>query len=103
MELNIANIRGVSQVALLGAITPNLRVVEIQLKEKKIEIKFYYHQNFSELEDDQAEIVSSELISSFTDCNLEVIKQVYSYPQKISPQGIVVYHRYEPLLSEDNL
>jgi hypothetical protein len=97
MELNVLNIRCVSQVALLGSVTPNLRAVNIQFSEKQIVMHFYYNENYSEIEDEEAEMVGSELISSFTDCMLEIEKHIYPYPGKIPVQGIFVYHRYEPL------
>ena len=97
MELNVLNISCVSQVALLGSVTPNLRAVNVQFSEKQIVMHFYYNENYSEIEDEKAEMVGSELISSFTDCMLEIEKHIYPYPGKIPVRGIFVYHRYEPL------
>ena len=100
MELTIGNIRCEAQGALLGSVTPNVRAVNIQFSEKQIIIHFYYPEKYAELEDEEAEMVGTELISSFTDCMLEVEKHIFPYPRKIPSQGILVYQRYEPLPQE---
>ena|ERR1700722_13545920 len=97
MELSILNISCVSQVALLGSVTPNLRAVSVQFSEKKITIHFFYYQKYSEEEEKETEIVGAKLISNFADCMLEIKKYVHPYPKKNLVKGISVYHRYEPL------
>ena len=102
MKLDISKLRCISQVALLGSITSNLRAVIIEFDNKIIRVFFYYNNAPSEEEEELAEEVASEIISDCTEYMIEVEKITVAYPQKIPDRkdGIYVYFRHE---DSDNL
>ncbi len=97
--MNIASLRCVSQVALLGQVTPNLRAVTTAFDSECIRLCFYYDQEPSEQERELAEEVASEIISDFTEYMIETEKIILAYPHKIPNKKdiIFIYHRHEPL------
>jgi len=99
MKLDIASLRCISQVALLGSVTPNLRAVIVTFDSKYIRLFFYYDHSPSEEEEELAEEVATELISDCTEYMIETEKTTMAYPQTIPEKkdGIFIYHRYEPL------
>ncbi|APC10566.1 MULTISPECIES: hypothetical protein [Providencia] len=97
-DINLANrLKLSAQRALLGAITPNIRTIFVELIDDDIQIYFYYDGVVQEDDEENASIVSSEIIADFDDefdINL-VIKQV-DYPMDIiQPSGMCVYYRKE--------
>lgn len=97
MKLDISKLRCVSQVALLGCITSNLRAVIIAFDNKNIRLFFYYNNHPSEEEEELAEEVASEIVSDCTEYMIEIEKITVAYPQKIPEKqdGIYVYCRHE--------
>lgn len=97
MSINFASLRSVSQVALLGAVTHNLRGIVIECKNKNIKIFFYYNHAPTDNEVELAEIVATEIIADFTEYTIATEKITFPFPKKIPPreEGIFVYHRYE--------
>ncbi|MCB1181659.1 MAG: hypothetical protein KDK55_06545 [Chlamydiia bacterium] len=97
MKLDISKLRCVSQVALLGSITPNLRAVIIAFDNESIRLFFYYNNAPSEEEEELAEEVASEIISDCTEYMIETEKITVAYPQKIPEKkdGVYVYFRHE--------
>ncbi len=92
MIINISSLRCVSQVALLGAVTPNLRGVFLECKSKNIKIFFYYNHSPSDKELELAEIVASEIIADFTECMVDTEKITFPFPKKIpSREGGILY------------
>lgn len=85
------------QVALLGTVTPNLRAVVVECRNKIIKIFFYYDQSPSGCELELAETVATETIADFTEYMIDSEKITFPYPKKIPSRegGIFVYHRYE--------
>ncbi|MEX0424584.1 hypothetical protein KDV38_12730 [Providencia rettgeri] len=97
-DINLANrLKLSAQRALLGAITPNIRTIFVELIDDDIQIYFYYDGVVQEDDEENASIVSSEIIADFDDefdINL-VIKQV-DYPMDIiQPSGMCIYYRKE--------
>ncbi|HEM7510189.1 TPA: hypothetical protein U2J54_003225 [Providencia rettgeri] len=97
-DINLANrLKLSAQRALLGAITPNIRTIFVELVDDDIQIYFYYDGIVQEDDEENASIVSSEIIADFDDefdINL-IIKQV-DYPMDIiQPSGMCIYYRKE--------
>ena len=97
MKLDVSKLRCISQVALLGSITPNLRAVVVGFDHASIKLFFYYHDTPSEAEEELAEEVASELISDCTEYMIQTEKITMAYPQKIpgKKKGVFVYLRHE--------
>lgn len=95
--INFASLRCVTQVALLGAVTPNLRGVVVQCRNKNINVFFYYDHTPSDHELELAETVATEIISDFPDYMIDTEKITFPFPKKIPARedGIFIYHRYE--------
>ena len=98
MKLDVASLRCIAQVALLGAVTPNLRAVVVAFENECIQLFFYYDQVPSEEEEELAEEVATEFVSDCTEYMIKTKKITVSYPEKIPDQrnSIFIYHRYEP-------
>lgn len=84
--------------AFWGNVTPNLRAIYVLFKEQDFfEMVFCYDQKPTEDEEELASLADTEIISNFssslvrTDYRIEVIP----YPQKLSENGMYLYHRYE--------
>lgn len=98
MNLTISSVRCALQIALLGAITQNLKRVSTKFSESHIDIYFYYDKSPSEEEEEISEEVSTEVMCSFLDISTEVHRIVHPKPNK-HPQEkdkIPVFARYEP-------
>ena len=95
MTITISAIRCALQVALLGSITPNLRAINVNLKENTIELYFYYENPPSEEEEELSEIVVTELYSDFIDVSIEIHRLVLSLSHQIPELGIRIFHRKE--------
>ena len=94
MENFILNIRAASQIALLGAVTKNLRAVNVILQGKKISINFYYEQ-ISEEEEEIPEIFATEMISYFEDYAINANSITLSLSRSIPEEGIRIFCRKE--------
>lgn len=95
MSVTVSAIRCSLQVALLGAITNNLRAVDVEFSEKKITIFFYYALPFSTEEIDISEIVSTEVMNDFLDVDVISERLIFPINQIIPQKGIRVFHRSE--------
>ncbi len=84
------------QRALLGIVTPNLRMVTAEGNEEEIHLVFYYHGDIPGKEKEMAEVASAEIVSGFSNqtLNLEIIR--VDAPAKMSLLKEVAYWRYEP-------
>ena len=84
--------------ALLGSVTPNLRVVTIKvnIKEKIVKICFYYDGEISEEDFDTANTAITEMISDFPpDYELDDYIERIDYPGAIPIDGRIVFRRKE--------
>lgn len=95
MTITISSIRCALQVALLGAITPNLRAINTSIKENNIELYFYYETSPSEEEEELSEIVVTELYADFIDISIAVHRVILSLSKKIPEIGLRIFHRKE--------
>lgn len=95
MTITISAIRCALQVALLGTVTPNLRAINADLKEKTLELYFYYEICPSEEEEELSEIVVTELYADFIDISIEIHRVVLPVSTKIPNIGIRIFHRKE--------
>ncbi|MCH9625163.1 MAG: hypothetical protein S4CHLAM123_03320 [Chlamydiales bacterium] len=87
-----------TQHALLGAVTPNLRVVTIKvcLEEKMIKICFFYDGEISEEDFEIANTAITEVISDFPlDYQLDDHIERIDYPNAVPIDGRVVFRRKE--------
>jgi hypothetical protein len=94
MNNNILNIRAASQIALLGAVTLNLRAVNIIQVGKKILTNFYYEK----LENDEEEIpevFATEMFSYFEDYEITANTIILPLSKAIPEEGIRVFCRKE--------
>lgn len=84
--------------ALLGAVTPNLRAVtmEISVPEKIVKASFFYDGRISDEDFDTANCALTEIISDFPpDYKLEDRIERLDYPTKIPVVGRLVFQRKE--------
>lgn len=88
------NIRAASQIALLGAITKNLRAVNIVHDGKKILIKFYYEKISSE-EEEIPEIFATEMNTYFENYDISVDSITLPISKSIPEEGIRIFCRKE--------
>jgi hypothetical protein len=96
MNITVSSIRCCLQVALLGAITENLRAVAVELDSNLIKIYFYYDSSPSEEEKDIAETISSEVISDYPNLiEVKIYQSILPIKTKIPNVGIRVFHRRE--------
>ena len=95
MSITLSSIRCALQIALLGAVTQNLRAINAVVKEKNIEIYFYYETHPSEEEEELSEIVETEIYSYFMDTSIATYRVVLPISNKIPELGIRIFHRKE--------
>lgn len=88
-------IRAALQIALLGAVTPNLRGVNALIQGQNLIIKFYYEHPPDEEEEDLAEIVGTEVYASLVDFQVEVMVEILPKSVILPEEGLRVYHRQE--------
>ena len=83
------------QRAILGRVTPNLRMVTADGNEDEIHLIFYYNDEISEEENEMAEDASTEIISGFSNqtLNLEIIR--LASPKKMPTLKEIAYWRFE--------
>lgn len=94
--MDIGFIRSSIQVALLGHVTPNLRAVSIQIKDKKVKTFFYYDKTPSEEEKELANLADTEFLVDFptsvkTDFEIVHLPTPINFPK----DHMLVYLRYE--------
>lgn len=94
MNPTTGGIRSSLQVALLGAVTPNLRAVAVLYENEMITILFYYEFPPSEDEIEISEIVGSEVIADFV-IPVNVKQIILPSKEKIPETGLRVFHRHE--------
>lgn len=103
MFLTIPLVRAALQIALLGAITPNVRLVTVNFKENNIDIYFYYDRAPSEEEEELSEVVSTEVMCAFQEMPSTCIhRRVLSFPQRFPQDNdkMWIYQRWEEEPSE---
>lgn len=90
LVLNCAN-------TLLGAVTPQLRAVKIDVRDKNIYLLFYYEGYLDEEELDELEVVGTEFIAGYyrEDCYYHVFTTRLDLPAQIPQGGTLVYLRKE--------
>lgn len=102
-EITVSSISSASQIALLGAVTSNLRAVLVAFTENDLTLNFYYDKEPSNKEIELSENVLQEVVSSFEKAIGKVERFVIPEPEKDSfrDQGMSVYWRYEEYLEDD--
>jgi hypothetical protein len=93
MTITISALRCSSQVALLGAVTENLKAASIVFNEKNIAMSFYYENEPSEDEVEISEVVASEVVSDFIDAYVSVHRSVCSKHPKLPEGGIWIFYK----------
>ncbi|MCP5470127.1 MAG: hypothetical protein H7A36_06455 [Chlamydiales bacterium] len=88
------SIRAASQIALLGAITKNLRAVNIVYDDISMQINFYY-ENIKNEEEEIAEIFASEMLSYFENYDINVNSIILPTSKSIPEEGLRVFSRKE--------
>lgn len=86
MNLTHSDIRCCLQVALLGAITANLRAVCVEVNKASLSIFFYYASLLSPDEEELSEIVVTEVYSDFLnipELSVEIKRIVLPLPNPI--------------------
>lgn len=97
-SLLVLNVLGSVQRALLGNVTPNLRALDVLIKdEKNLELIFYYDKELSEIEEELPSLTETELASDFPEPDYHVtgVVKVLPYPARVPQNGFLVYLRYE--------
>lgn len=92
--MDTINLRAASQIALLGAVTINLRAVNILLEERQILINFYYEKINNE-EEEIPEIVAAEMITYFEDFDVSVYSIILPLSKTIPEEGLRIFSRKE--------
>ena len=95
MTLTISSVRCSLQVALLGAITPNLRTINVNIIKDSLKLYFYYQIPPSEEEEDLSEIVVTKLYSNFINISIKIHRIVLAPTNKVPEIGIRIFHRKE--------
>lgn len=98
MNLSISSVRCALQVALLGAVTPNIRRICAKFLENHIDIYFFYDKQPSEEEEELSEVISTEVMCSFQDMPLTIVHRIVLPEPQMLPKEedeISVYSRYE--------
>ena len=97
-SLSILNVLGSVQRALLGNVTPNLRAVDVLIKdEKNLELIFYYDKEMSKNEEELPSLTETEVASDFPEPDYHVtgVVKVLSYPARVPQDGFLAYLRHE--------
>jgi hypothetical protein len=85
-----------AQKALIGAITPQLRAVNLFWDMKRIDLYFIYDGEISEYDQEESECAATEVLTYFTDGKFETHHITCDYPQEIPlPGNEVVFRRHE--------
>ncbi|WHP32245.1 hypothetical protein QMG90_04745 [Trabulsiella odontotermitis] len=85
------------QRALLGNVTPNIRAVVVELKNKNISLLFYFDGEPNDDDEELVSVVETEVIADFDeDFVIEAIATRLDYPQPIkNTNGMLVFLRNE--------
>lgn len=99
-EIALTDVALYLQTALLGAITPNIRIVYFTVEPKSVDVIFLFDGKPSIQDVDRAQIVATEVASNFDNPDFDCV--VFCKSQK-SPKKIhlplaanSVYRRWEP-------
>lgn len=95
MNVTESSIRCSLQIALLGAITPNLRAINASFEKNDIRLYFYYENSPSEEEEELSEIVVTELYADFIDISITIDRIILTLSRKIPEIGLRIFHRKE--------
>lgn len=97
-EIDISYALLAVQHALIGKVTPNLRVVTIKvnLEKKIVKICFFYDKEIPEEDFETANTTITEMISDFPpDYDLDDYIERIDYPNPIPIDGSIVFRRKE--------
>ena len=81
--------------ALWGEVAPTLRAARVKWDEKTVYLYFYYDGEISEEDNESAECVATEFISSYPEYKLEVEIVRIDWPKGLPQEGELVYRRRE--------
>ena len=96
MTIDEAYARRSVQNALLGAVSPKLRVVVVRLEEKSVFVSFFYDGEISESDRDAASCALAEIISDFPpDFELNDQIERVDFPKEVPILGSLVFKRKE--------
>lgn len=99
---NISNILCSILRALRGNVTPNLRAVYVLLDDDEYHLVFYYDKGMTEDEEELASLADTEFIADFPENKTNCTVKVLEYPNKIPKDGICVFLRWEPSISNSS-
>jgi len=92
------SLRVILQVALVGAITPDMRLIAIQIEDKALTIRFYFDQHPTRNNIESASIIGVNVAAAGPD-NIDSIKEECLFSQepfgKLDTFNGVVYARDE--------
>lgn len=94
MNKDLNSLRSVSQVALLGAVTPNLRAVNVIQDGRKILVNFYY-ETLANDEEEIPEVFATEMFSYFEDYDVSAHAIILPLSKNIPEEGIRIFGRKE--------
>lgn len=97
MSLTILSLGCALQIALLGKITLNIRLVSTKFTENNINLYFYYDKQPTEKEITLSELVATKIKSDFNDISIQIHRFVLPEPIE-RPQDedkINVFSRWE--------
>ena len=103
MNITVSSIRCSLQVALLGAVTPNLRAVSVTTFQNEVTLYFYYEHQPCDEEIEISEVVASEVVSDFIEVSIIVKRIVLQMPKNITEKGILVFHKREVSVLPENV
>lgn len=81
--------------ALWGEVSPALRAVKVKWDQDVVYLFYFYDGEISEEDNDSAQCVSAEFISSYPEYKLEEFILRVDYPKPIPKEGELVYKRRE--------
>lgn len=103
MEKSVQDLRNSAQRALIGNVTPNLRLVGINIEKNDTPIlEFFYDKTPTEDEEELASLTDTEFLSDFP-MGFQTGFKITSlnYPEPIPKMLLKIYQRYEKNLNFD--
>lgn len=98
MNILITDVRCVSQGALLGAVTSNLRALAVTVLPNDLTLNFFYENEPTDEEVELSQVASTEVLSGFR-IFISVREQQILLPQPepipLKNEDLLVYYRYE--------
>jgi hypothetical protein len=94
-NITFSSISCALQVALLGAITPNLRAIDVSFDNNNIELFFYYENPPSEEEVELTGIVENKVHADFIETSIVTERIVLPMSERIPEKLLRIYHRSE--------